>query len=81
LRATGFRIAVYAVVIWSLIADLLSSIVTQFAWLDYLSLFRYMALAPAQTADSATVVITVAIALTLCAIATILFDRRDLQTA
>src|SRR4051794_23565344 len=37
------------------------SIVTRFAWLEHFSLFHYMALAPAQHTDSATVVIVVAL--------------------
>ena len=47
--------AVYGVVIWSLIVDLLSSMVSGLAWLDHLSLFHYMALAPAQDPDLVTV--------------------------
>ena len=40
---------VYAVVIASLIIDLLASMVSGLAWLEHLSLFHYMALAPSAT--------------------------------
>ncbi len=75
--ATG---TVYGVVIWSLIVDLLSSIVSGLGWLDHFSLFHYMALAPAQDPDVVTVLITLAAAGVLCVLATILFDRRDVET-
>ncbi|HEY5171751.1 MAG TPA: hypothetical protein VIK54_08505 [Acidimicrobiia bacterium] len=77
-RAAG---AVYAVVVWSLLVDLLGSIVAGLGWLDHLSLFHYMALAPAQDVDPATITIAVCIAIALGIIATVLFDRRDVQSA
>ena len=49
-------------------------------WLDHLSLFHYMALAPATDVDAATVAITLTVALALCALATVLFSRRDVAT-
>ena len=72
--------AVYGVVIWSLIVDLLSSMVSGLEWLDHLSLFHYMALAPAQDPDLVTVLITLALAGVLCVLATLLFERRDVET-
>ena len=48
---------------------------------SHLSLFHYMALAPAQHPDLATIVITLSVAIVLGVIATMLFDRRDLQSA
>jgi ABC-2 type transport system permease protein len=73
--------AVYAVVLWSLIVDLLSSMVSGLSGLDRVSLFHYMALAPAQAIDTVTVLVTLAVAVALCGSAAVLFGRRDLQTA
>ena len=44
--------AVYGVVIWSLVVDLAGSLVTSMPWLSKLSLFHYMALAPARYPDA-----------------------------
>ena len=74
-------ITVYAVISWSLIVDLLGSLLTGTKWLNQLSLFHYMALAPAQDPDPTTLIITTAIALALGIVAVVLFERRDLQTA
>jgi putative exporter of polyketide antibiotics len=71
---------VYGVVIWSLIVDLLSSLVSGLGWLDHLSLFHYMALAPAENPDIVTVLTTLAVAAVLGIVATILFERRDVET-
>lgn len=68
---------VYAVVIGSLLIDLLGSMVSAIGWLERLSLFHYMALAPAQDTDPATVVVTLAAAVGLSAVATVAFARRD----
>jgi len=76
----GATRAVYGVVIWSLVVDLLNSMVSSVGWLDHLSLFHYMALAPAQDPDPVTVLITLALAGVLCIVATILFERRDVET-
>jgi ABC-2 type transport system permease protein len=70
---------VYALVIWSVLIDLLSSMVSSLSSLDRLSLFHYMALAPAQAPDPATIIATLLIALALCGAATFLFTRRDLH--
>jgi ABC-2 type transport system permease protein len=71
---------VYAVIVWSLVIDLSASIVASLRWLDHLSLFHYIALAPAQDPDLLTLTITTVSALALGAIATVLFDRRDLHS-
>jgi ABC-2 type transport system permease protein len=71
---------VYGVVIWSVLIDLLGSMVSSLSWLDHLSLFHYMALAPARDPDPQTLAITVGAAAALCVIATILFDRRDVRS-
>ncbi|HTD49516.1 MAG TPA: hypothetical protein VK771_02885 [Acidimicrobiia bacterium] len=73
--------SVYGVVLWSLFADLFGSIVGGVRWLDRLSLFHYMALAPAQHADPRTVALTVVAAVVLCVIATIGFGHRNVQRA
>jgi ABC-2 type transport system permease protein len=72
--------AVYGVVIWSLIVDLLSSMVDGLRWLDRLSLFHYMALAPADDPDPTTLALTTVAALALTALALTLYARRDLRT-
>jgi ABC-2 type transport system permease protein len=71
--------AVYGVVIWSLLVDLLGSMVAGLAWTEHLSLFHYMALAPAQAAEARTLAVTAAVGAALCVLATVLFDRRDLR--
>jgi polyether ionophore transport system permease protein len=71
--------AVYGVVAGSLIINVLSSSVTFLRGVDHVSLFHYMALAPAQDPDPLTVVITLAIAIILCVVGTVLFDRRDIR--
>jgi ABC-2 type transport system permease protein len=68
---------VYGVVIGSLLVDLVASMVSGLTWLGHLSLFHYMALAPAADPDATTIVITVAAAGALCVLSTILFARRD----
>ncbi len=72
--------AVYAVIIWSVSVDLVSSMLGGFGWLAHLSLYHYMALAPAQDLQPTTLALTTAAGLGLCLVATILFDRRDLRT-
>jgi ABC-2 type transport system permease protein len=72
---------VYGIVIWSLLDDLLSSLVAGLRWLEHLSLFHYMALVPAHDADLRTITVATAAALALGVIASILFDRRDVRSA
>ena len=71
---------VYAVITWSLLADLVASMVSGIAWLERASLFHYMALAPAQDIQPATIGITVAVAVLLGSIATVQFNRRDVRS-
>jgi putative exporter of polyketide antibiotics len=71
---------VYVVVTASLIIDLLASMVDSAAWLGHLSLFHYMALAPAEDVDPTTIVVTVVLAAALCLAAIAGFSRRDVQT-
>ncbi|WP_426573309.1 hypothetical protein [Aquihabitans sp. McL0605] len=73
--------AVYVVVGWSLIGDLLASMVSGLAWLDRFTLLHYLALAPAEDVDPATLAAVTAVAVALGAVATAAFARRDLQTA
>jgi putative exporter of polyketide antibiotics len=78
-RAAGT--SVYVVVVGSLLIDLSASLVSSLSWLRYGSLFHYMALAPAQDADATTLAATTTVAWALALLATVLFRRRDLQTA
>jgi len=71
--------AIYALIIASLTIDLSGSLVTGLGWLEHLSLFHYMALAPAQRTDPLTVAVTLVVALLLCVGATTVFARRDLS--
>jgi putative exporter of polyketide antibiotics len=71
--------AVYALVIWSLLADLLASMVPAASWVASASLFHYLALAPADDVDLATVAGTLVVAALATAIALVVFERRDLQ--
>ena len=70
---------IYGVVIWSMMAYLLSSLVAGLGWIDRVSLFHYMALAPAETPDSVTVVVTLGLAAVLCTTAVVRFTRRDVR--
>ena len=72
--------AVYGVVAFSFVIDLLSSLVGRTKWLEHLSLFHYMALAPAASTDTTTVAVTLALAVALIVGATFVFTRRDVQT-
>jgi ABC-2 type transport system permease protein len=72
--------AVYGIVLWSLLIDLLGSMVTSLSSLEKLSLFHYMALAPAQDPVPSTVALTLVVAVGLGAVATLLLQRRDMQT-
>ena len=62
--------AVYGVVAFSFVIDLVSSLVDQTKWMERLSLFHYMALAPAQSTDTRTVGAAIAVAVALVASAT-----------
>jgi len=69
----------YALVAWSLVADLLASLVDGAQWLDRLSLFHYLALAPAAAVHVSNDVVVLVVGLGLCACAVVLFGRRDLH--
>jgi hypothetical protein len=71
--------AVYGVVGWSYVADLLGSLVDGTRWLQHASVFRYMALAPAESIDATAVAVTLLVAAALLASATLLFVRRDIR--
>ena len=79
-RCRGATRVVYGVVIWSLIIDLAASMISGLDWLDRLSLFHYMALAPADDVDPATVGVTLVLAAALCMLSLLLFARRDVST-
>ena len=72
--------AVYGIVIWSVTADLLGSLVPGLGWIDRLSLFHSMALVPAESADPLTLSLTTGVAAVLCAVAVLLFTRRDIRS-
>jgi ABC-2 type transport system permease protein len=71
---------VYAVVIGSLVISLLASLVASTRWLERLSLFHYMALAPARPVDATAAAALLGVALALYLVATVLFARRNLST-
>jgi ABC-2 type transport system permease protein len=71
---------VYVVVAWSLVVDILASMVTSLHWLDRLGLFHYLALAPAESVDATTVVALCAVALALAVVAVEVFARRDVSS-
>lgn len=88
LGAVAFAVAprlaakvVYAVVVWSVLIDVLAAVLTGLQGLDRLSVFHYMALAPAQDTDPVAVGVQLLIAAGLCAAAVLVFERRDLATA
>jgi putative exporter of polyketide antibiotics len=72
---------IYAVIVGSLVIDLFGSLVASLHWLRYVSLFHYMALAPAQAASPLTLAVSTALGVFLGAVATAMFRRRDLQSA
>ena len=71
----------YAVVIGSFVISLLGSLVSSTRWLERLSVFHYMALAPARPVDGVAVAALCVIALVLFALATARFGRRDLAAS
>ena len=81
IRPRAAATAVYSIIIWSLIIDLTASLVSGLGWLEHVSLFHYMPLAPAEPIDLVALVVTTVVAVVLGAAATVLFCRRDLQTA
>ena len=71
---------VYTVVGSSLIIDLVGSLVSSLGWLTRLSLFHYVALAPAEDANWVALAVYTLTAAVLALIAVVTFDRRDLAT-
>lgn len=69
---------VYAIVIGSLLVDLVASMVDGLSWAAQASIFHSMALAPASSPDPVTLAVTTALGVGLCAAATALFVRRDI---
>ena len=69
---------VYTVVLWSLFVDLVGSLMTGAAWMEWFSLFRYLALAPAAPVSTTTQVGLIVVAAALTAAAARFVDRRDL---
>jgi ABC-2 type transport system permease protein len=70
-------VSVYGVVGWSFVAYLLGSMLTSLEWLAHLSLFHYLALAPAEDPRLGTLLVTSAIGLGLCVFGVVSFARRD----
>lgn len=71
--------AVYGLVAWSFIVDLLSALLTHADWLKDSSLFTHIALAPAARPDWGTDGILVLLGLAAAVIGLIAFQRRDLE--
>ncbi len=71
---------IYTVVGSSLIIDLLGSLVTSLSWLTHLSLFHYVALAPADNPSRAALAAYTLTAAVLALIAVVAFEHRDLAT-
>jgi ABC-2 type transport system permease protein len=73
--------AVYIVVLGSIVVDLSASLVSDLHGLEHLSLFHYMALAPAAQVSATGIVATTGAGVALCALATWLFCRRDFSSS
>lgn len=71
-------IAVYMVVGWSLIIDLLGTLVTSLNGLTRLSLFHYVALAPAEDPNWVALAAYTVVAVFLAFASVLIFDHRDL---
>jgi len=70
--------AVYVIVVWSLMADLIGTMVKGLGGLARLSVFHYTALAPAEDPSAAVMAACTLAALGLSAAAIAIFIRRDL---
>lgn len=73
--------SVYVVVGWSLVIDVVASLVESLRWTRALGLFHYLGLFPAQPVDWPTIAATSIVGVGLCAVAVVLFGRRDLHAA
>jgi ABC-2 type transport system permease protein len=71
-------IVIYLVVGWSIIVDLLGSLIGGLDWLSKASIFHYVALAPSEDPNWTSLLIMTIIAVVLAAAAVVIFDRRDL---
>ena len=70
--------AVYAVVVWSVFADLLAPLSGALEPLQKVSLFHTMALLPGADPDPVAIAVTTLVGLGLCTVAVVAFGRRDL---
>lgn len=73
-------VAVYIVVGWSLVIDLVGSLVTGLDGLARLSLFHYVALAPAEDPDWAALATYTVVATCLAIASVLVIDHRDLSS-
>jgi ABC-2 type transport system permease protein len=71
---------VYALVIWSVVVYMFGPLFSAVRKLEAASLFHYTDAVPAETANITSLVVTTAVAGALCAVATLLFARRDVHT-
>ena len=71
---------VYVVVGWSLVIDLLGSLVTSLSGLTRLSLLHYLALAPAESPSWVVLAAYTATAIVFAVASVVVFARRDLVT-
>ena len=78
-RLTGM--AVYGLVAWSFLVELIGSIVNAPRWLLELSLYRHVAPAPATDPDWTSAAVLIALGLAGALAAAAIFGRRDLVTA
>jgi ABC-2 type transport system permease protein len=78
LRPRWASAAAYAVVAWSFLVVLIGGVVNANHWLLDTSVFHQMAAAPAVNPDWASVVVMVAVGVTLAVVGIAGFARRDL---
>jgi ABC-2 type transport system permease protein len=71
-------IVVYAVVGWSIIIDLVGSLISGLDFLTKASIFHYVALAPSEDPHWGSLAIMTLVAVALAAVAVLVFDKRDL---
>lgn len=72
---------VYVTVVWSMVLDLMASLMSSLHWADRLSLFHYMPLAPSQPIQPVAALVMLLAAAGFCAFAVRLVEVRDLQPA
>ena len=81
LRPQLTAVAVYGIVAWSFLIQLVSALVKNADWLRDSSLFTHMALAPAVNPDWESNAIMVLIGLAAAAVGILAFQRRDIEYA